>query len=234
MVDETEQHASETADVVEEETHPWVALVWKVILAWIGHLGLVALIAALVYGAAAPFFDWVDEATLRALFVAYNGSGAAFAELVSLLGQPYVVVPLLLSALGLVFVYASLRDAWFVFLVYFFAGADYLILNQVIGRPRPHLFDQLPEPTGFGTPSGHATATMALFASVAVVTWRHLGSRGASIVALAVLTFVSVGLSRVYLQVHYPTDVLLAWILTGTWMWIVYALMWKPGVRSLD
>lgn len=231
-LEESERRASETADLLEEETHPWVGLVWKVLLAWIAHLGLVAMIVVLVYGAAAPFFDWLDEATLRWLYGAYGPEGAAWAGRVSLLGQPYVAVPLLVSALLVVFAYASLREAFFVFAVYFFAGADYLVLVQLFGRARPHLFEQLPEPTGFGTPSGHATATMALFCGAALVAWRHHGRRSAPFVAICVLVFVAVGLSRVYLQVHFPTDVALAWIVTGTWMWIAHALMFQRVVRD--
>lgn len=223
---------SQTSDVGRVERRPAWGLTWRVLVAWAFHLGLVALLVLVVYGTAAPLLDGFDEWLLRAAYRHYSDANAAFAEGVSLLGQPYVAVPIMLSGIAIVFVYVSPRAALFVFLVYFFAGADYLILNQLIGRPRPHLFEALPTPTGFGTPSGHSTATMALFGSLAAVVWRRLERRGLWLVIPLVLVFVAVGATRVFLQVHRPSDVLLAWLMTGTWMWIVYALMFRPRAKA--
>jgi len=223
---------TETSDLGRTERSPAWALTWKVALGWAIHLGLVALLVLAVYGTAAPLLDGLDEALLRAAYRQYSERGAAVAEAISLLGQPYVAVPTMTIGVAITFVYVSPRAALFIFLVYFFAGADYLILNQLIGRPRPHLFEELPAPVGFGTPSGHSTATMALFGSLAAVVWRRFGRGGAWLGVPLVTTFVLVGATRVYLQVHRPSDVLLAWLMTGTWMWIVYALMFRPRARA--
>jgi membrane-associated phospholipid phosphatase len=202
----------------------------RIVVAWLAHLAAVLILAGLLYRAAGPILDLMDEAGLRAMFGLYTVTGAEIAETIALLGQPWLSVPVLVAACGIVFVYVGPREALFVFVVYFFSGADYLILVEVFARARPHLFEELPPPTGFSTPSGHAIATMGLWLSLAWIAWQR-DHRG--LAAVCALVWIASGLTRPYLQVHYPSDVLLAWILTGTWMIVVHALLAKESRRGV-
>jgi undecaprenyl-diphosphatase len=82
-------------------------------------------------------------------------------------------------------------------------------------------------------PSGHATASMALAASLGVIAWEK-GRRGFIIVAGAFFVLV-VGISRVYLGVHYPADVLGGWCVAtaatcATWLTVRAILDGAPVV----
>lgn len=79
-----------------------------------------------------------------------------------------------------------------------------------LGRPRPPLTDQLMQVTGFSFPSGHTSGIAALLTATALHTIEAATSRGQRIVLgiLHAALILGVGCSRVYLGVHYPSDVL--------------------------
>ena len=90
------------------------------------------------------------------------------------------------------------------------------------GRGRPALWDSPAPEQWFSFPSGHAMASMALGTAVTVLAWP---TRARWPVALISAVFVlSVSLSRLYLGVHYPSDVLGAWLAS---------LAWVLGLRQL-
>ncbi|PZR64419.1 MAG: acid phosphatase [Chloroflexi bacterium] len=93
------------------------------------------------------------------------------------------------------------------------------LIKNIVARARPDVIHALAAVRGFSFPSGHATLSATLYGVVAVLIWRTrwpLRLRVAAITALGVLV-VLVGLSRIYLGVHYPSDVLAGWLL-GTAM----------------
>ena len=123
-------------------------------------------------------------------------------------------------AVAAVWVYLRTRQTrWPAFLAVCMVGSLSLdnILKLVVGRPRPDL-RPLVDVTGSSFPSGHATAAAALFTALAFVATRKRAWRssvwiwtGAAVVALLV------ALSRVYLGVHWPTDVLAGLALGCFW-----------------
>jgi undecaprenyl-diphosphatase len=133
----------------------------------------------------------------------------------------------------------------------------YSYLKLVFQRPRPDLPHLVPA-GGYSFPSGHALATAALFFSLALVSCRHIGSpanacRGRGrpgspalqvrgnhqgnrsgrvlVWAAAVLLVLLVGISRVYLGVHYPSDVVAGWAVGGLVV-LVIAMLLRPGSRA--
>lgn len=83
-------------------------------------------------------------------------------------------------------------------------------------------------------PSGHAVRATAVYCLVAWVIWRATRSaaiRAATGVVVAFL-LIGIGLSRVYLGVHWPTDVLVGHLLGAAWLWLVVRIL-RPGV-ALD
>ncbi len=94
-------------------------------------------------------------------------------------------------------------------------GAGYLAMTAAklaFGRPRPDVTHAVYAATGLSFPSGHATASTFFFLGLALVAWRY-GARWplAALVPLAML----VGLTRPFLGVHYPSDVLGGWLFAG-------------------
>jgi len=80
----------------------------------------------------------------------------------------------------------------------------------IFRRPRPESLELLvPTPTGWSFPSGHTAQATAFFLVVTIIAIRSLPPVWAGICAVAsALIVIGVGWSRVYLQVHYLSDVL--------------------------
>ena len=110
--------------------------------------------------------------------------------------------------------------------VYFLSGFLNFELKQSLAQPRPAVLSpgiNLVEQSGYGLPSGHAQGAVVLWGLLAL----HAVSRGARrwIWAPAALLMLAIGLSRVYLGVHFPTDVLAGWavgaLVLGAAAWVL-------------
>lgn len=98
-------------------------------------------------------------------------------------------------------------------------GAKYLF-----DRPRPDLVPHLIDVYTPSFPSGHATMSMVCFLGLATVisrNWKEPSARLAFIM-FAVLATLMVGVSRVALGVHWPSDVLAGWFLGILWVLLVH------------
>jgi membrane-associated phospholipid phosphatase len=108
------------------------------------------------------------------------------------------------------------------------------VVKFVIARPRPPVTWLVSE-SGWSFPSGHATRSAAVYCGAArlITRLRAFGQRTQMILwgLAAILTFL-VGTSRVYLGVHWPTDVVGGWILAAGWVWIVFLATASAGGSS--
>jgi undecaprenyl-diphosphatase len=94
------------------------------------------------------------------------------------------------------------------------------LLKTVIGRSRPDLFEwRTPYAGEFAFPSGHSMTAMAVYATMAYLLARHTPDRRVRLLTTlaCVLAILMVGASRVYLGVHYPTDVLAGFLVGLAW-----------------
>jgi undecaprenyl-diphosphatase len=124
--------------------------------------------------------------------------------------------PGVLAIFGVVASVVFLARAWrraALLVLVIMAGAGILdvMLKQLYGRTRPlPLFDFYPSPGSYSFPSGHALFATCFFGGVAVLA-SHRARRPAARVAIWLAAFLAValiGISRIYLGVHYPSDVL--------------------------
>ncbi|MET4106755.1 phosphatase PAP2 family protein [Hymenobacter sp. UYP22] len=147
------------------------------------------------------FDTWAFQ-RMDALRVAWPGLDPLVSGLTFFASLPFLVlagagIPLLLRARG------HRREA----LEVFCAVAGAALLNQVLKthfhrlRPSSALLFQ----PGMSFPSGHAMIGLALYGCLAWMLWRH--RRHPAWAALLVLFALLIGLTRVYLHVHYATDV---------------------------
>lgn len=97
------------------------------------------------------------------------------------------------------------------------------VLGKVVfQRERPALWLSLAPEGDYSFPSGHAMGSAALVTALVCLTWR--GRWRWPLLAVGTLFVLGVGLSRLYLGVHYPSDILAGW---GA------SLAWAFGVRAL-
>lgn len=99
------------------------------------------------------------------------------------------------------------------------AGILTLVTKDSIERIRPDLAQRLIIVSGFSYPSGHSVSTSALYLTIAIIAGRHVQHSGtrAAIFLSASVVIIMVGASRVYLGVHYATDVVSGISLGAAW-----------------
>jgi len=106
-------------------------------------------------------------------------------------------------------------------------------LKMIYQRERPTLH-RIIEETGFSFPSGHSMASFTLYAMLTYLLWRHIRSgRGRTIVlVVAAAIILMIGMSRIYLGVHYPSDVLGGYLISACWVALCIAVYRRTrGVR---
>jgi undecaprenyl-diphosphatase len=139
---------------------------------------------------------------------------------ITALGSVAVVALFSLAALGFAVLRGNARLAVLILLA---AGGGFLLntlLKEVFDRPRPAL-PHIARMTSRSFPSGHAMVSATVYLSLAAVLATREKRRAlkAYIVGAGAILTVLVGLSRVYLGFHYPTDVLAGWL--GGLVWAV-------------
>ena len=143
----------------------------------------------------------------------------------SFIGEPYVVWPIA-GILFLLFRRAGDVRRGAVLLI---AMAGEVALEQSLKygfqRPRPQAFLDYPEPHSYSFPSGHAFTSMVFLGTLTILltpmlrsTWSRLGIWVGALALVA-----AIGFSRVYLGVHYPTDVIGGWLAGAAWTLAVAA-----------
>jgi len=158
-----------------------------------------------------------DRAVFERVLAGRTPAGIAVARVVSALAEPAVAYPLLAAAGAR----AARRAGWQRVLWPCLAVASGTAvrrrLSRVIARPRPPEQAWLTEPEGFSLPSKHTT--LAVLTAGACV--RAAGTGGASARAIPLLAAAGVGVSRVYLGVHWPADVIAGWLFAEGWLRLV-------------
>lgn len=150
-----------------------------------------------------------------------NGVVTAVAKVVTEVGSTVAMGVLAVIAVGwLVVRERRCGDAALVAVVTAGAGVLVSVSKPIVGRVRPPVEFRLVAEANQSFPSGHALASMAVLGVLAVVFLPPVSSSGARIGArVAVGGFVlAIGASRLYLGVHWPTDVLGGWLTGAGWL----------------
>ena len=154
-------------------------------------------------------------------------------KFLSIAGSGLIEIPLaLLLVLGL-FLRKRKVEAWWYAAAALSGWALSGLAKLAVQRPRPHVIPRLMHGGGwFSYPSGHSMLAPIIFGLGIIVwaaPWPSPALRRAAL-ALAALFALGIGFSRVYLGVHYPSDVL-GGLLLGT-AWSALALLWWERVRA--
>lgn len=107
-------------------------------------------------------------------------------------------------------------------------------LKLLFHRPRPAAFFGTPEPASYSFPSGHALFSICLWGVLAAIVTARVRSLAARIAiwAVASAAMCLLGLSRIYLGVHYPSDVLAGYAAAVVWVAVVAFVDWLLQRRA--
>ncbi len=160
-----------------------------------------------------------DESVRAAV---HRASGPALTKLMILAsssgGFPGIGILTALAALAFLLLHRR-RDA--VTVVAAVIGSEILseVLKIGFQRPRPQPFFGYPAPDSFSFPSGHALTAVCFYSVLAYLLTRRIGPLAGRIAVwtVAAAMFLLIGFSRIYLGVHYPSDVLGGYAAGAAW-----------------
>ena len=180
---------------------------------WVGLLAAGLLTGLAVEG------NGFDGALVRSAASDRTAAATSAARLLTELGGTGLDLIFAAVVIGLV-VIGRRVDAAFVLVA---AGGGMLLTNAIkflLARPRP-AGGGLVSVSSYSWPSGHAGSSIALYGALAMLALRRTPPRArarpAILVGLLVLLAV-IGATRIYLGVHYPSDVVAGWAVGGAWL----------------
>jgi phosphatidylglycerophosphatase B len=147
------------------------------------------------------------------------------------LGNFTTLLAVTLLAIGIFLRRRERTDAVFVGLA--LVGAQVLSSGMKLGfrRERPFFSDPLATEHTYSFPSGHALVSLAVYGSIALVLARRLRTRGARVLLLtgASVLVLAIGFSRLYLGVHFLSDVLAGYAAGTAWLALLYVVLELRG-----
>ncbi|VVS90987.1 phosphatidic acid phosphatase type 2/haloperoxidase [Desulfoluna spongiiphila] len=161
------------------------------------------------------WFDSIESLTLNSFFI-----------LITWLGSLWILLPTVAGiTTGLLFY--GYRMAAIVFNIGFIgAVSTTYIMKSLIERPRPELFENMTTmPYDSSYPSAHTTQAFAFALMLSLLVYSLDTSFKTSFASLFLSFAVMVGISRMYLQVHFPSDVIAGVLVASIWTGIVIYLI---------
>ena len=208
---------------------------WRLLLVFAGVLvplwGFGELVEGLHKGKAFPFV----APMLLAIHTMANAGFDRVFLFMSAIGYTWGVIPAdVLLVFGLS-IRRHFREGLFASIS--FIGS--LLLNVVakhsFARARPDLWQSIVHENTYSFPSGHAMASMTLAWVVVLLCWypRSHWRQGWRwpVTIFAALFVLLIGLSRIYLGVHYPSDILAGWAAASVWVVGMYGLVFRGTLR---
>ena len=189
---------------------------------WLSALALAgfAVHAALIQA------GWWQDLDARIMW-ALHGLGSAgldrFFLLITAIGHQWGVIPVdVLLALGLALM-RRWRCSAYVLLATAGSGLLNRALKEIFSRERPQLWPHPVDETSWSFPSGHAMGSSTLMLVLIFLAWP--GRWRYPVLLLASGFALLVGISRPYLGVHWPSDIVGGWLLATAWVFAVSAYM---------
>ena len=103
------------------------------------------------------------------------------------------------------------------------------ILKQILQRPRP-IEHRIIDETGYSLPSGHSMVSMAFYGFLIYLIYKNVKNRYLKIILIFLLStlIISIGISRIYLGVHYTSDVIAGFLVA-----ITYLIIYTHSIKNI-
>jgi undecaprenyl-diphosphatase len=191
-------------------------------------IAIVVGLAGLVFTGASRGFDTTAMAFVRSEPLR---DPLAFLRVVTEAGSTSAVMILAAASLLVGLAIGPWRHGVIAAVVVGLASLGNGLLKAAIARERPDLIDAIVSEAGYSFPSGHSALGMVGWGILAVLVSRTRLPRAVrmALVAGMAVMVVLIGTSRVYLGVHYPTDVIAGWTLGG-----VIVLLYERLTRTVS
>jgi undecaprenyl-diphosphatase len=152
----------------------------------------------------------------------------------SALGSGVVVAVLALAVAGFLLLDGRPRYALLVIVCVAGTWIAMDLLKGAFGRERPDVVPHLVEEHGLSFPSGHSMTAAAVYLTLAELLARTLDKRRLRIYTIAVAATIAllVGFTRVFMGVHYPSDVLAGWAIGVSWALLLGVVTRSERVRA--
>jgi undecaprenyl-diphosphatase len=148
------------------------------------------------------------------------------AEDITALGSPTVLGLTVLAVTGYLLLHGLYRNGLFIFAASVGGWVLNWLLKLAFARARPDVVPHLREVMSSSFPSGHALTSAAVYLTLGTLLMRIAEGRLAKYYCIAIAMFVTflVGVSRVFLGVHYPSDVVAGWLIGMSWALLCWAV----------
>lgn len=155
-----------------------------------------------------------------------------FAAITRLGGNPLRIALMIVGSVTLLLLRQS-RGALFVLLTVFPVGLINREMKGLFGRDRPSVVDHLADAGGLSFPSGHAfNGTAVYFALAMAFLPLFAPARHRGVIAVALFIGALVSFSRVWLGVHYPSDVIAGWLAAIGWVLGMHFLVMRNAASA--
>jgi undecaprenyl-diphosphatase len=227
-------------------------------IVWFGeHVNVALVLLIVIAGGALTFITIADQvvndntkhfdtAILRALRTPGNVNipvGPPWLEEVAsdvtALGGFTVLTLVTCTVVGYLLIVKKRHAMWLVLAAAVGGGAISTGLKELFHRARPDVVPHLAHVSSASFPSGHSMLSSAIYLTLGALLARLVPKARAKIYCLAVALGLTlcIGASRVYLGVHYPTDVLAGWMAGGVWAlicWLSARHLQRQGAVERD
>jgi membrane-associated phospholipid phosphatase len=178
-------------------------------------------------------FPW-DVPILLAVHSSANPQLDVLAVTLAIIGLPWTAIPIL----GAIAIILLLQKRWRSLAYLLTASVGSVIINrtakELMHRVRPQLWQSIAPESSFAFPSAHAMTSVTLVAILLSLTWAS--SWRWLVLIFGSLYIIAIAWCRLYLGVHFPSDIIAGWMVTLSWA-IGVSIIIKPyttKVKSVD
>lgn len=210
------------------------AVIIAMLLATMCTWGFVELADEVVEGETQAFDEWAVRAMRRADDAIGSPVLPEVARDVTALGSVSVLALMIIAAAGYLLIRRQYRAMWFTLAATISGAIISSVLKEFFSRERPSVVPHLTDVDTASFPSGHSMLSAVVYLTLGSLLMRATRERRAKIYifGVALIMAMLIGVTRIYLGVHYPTDVLAGWTAGMTWAavcWLVEGYLQRHG-----